>query len=340
MPRFETIRDVVEPVEEYRRGGYHPVHLEDTIGYRYKVIAKLSFGQFSTIWLARDKAFEKTQHFIALKILKANNGPEGNTEGPNGLHLCLVFPVVLGDCHDLTVTAKPRNAAFVRSVSKQILLGLQVVHDEGFIHCDLPPANILIAKAGTTEDGGEGEAPVLYPPEFSPVQWLDGVTVDDSAPRYLVHSQRRRGALDEKDFSILLSTIGDLGSDRTLFPLCHEQWTNAVFAVLALPREMGYQDRFWALGCLIFELATNEPLFSIGTFGLSHEDIDTEHLRQIEQVLGGGLDGFVTYLAARLPADFGAGNTRCLAAFLLLMLQQDPPEEDGDSRVAGAAISE
>lgn len=55
MPRFKRIYDVVEPVEEYRVGGYHPVHLHDLFKQRYEVIGKLAFGQFSTVWLARDQ---------------------------------------------------------------------------------------------------------------------------------------------------------------------------------------------------------------------------------------------------------------------------------------------
>jgi serine/threonine-protein kinase SRPK3 len=54
MRRFERIYDVVEPVEEYRPGGYHPIHLHDMFKDRYEVIAKLAFGQFSTVWLAED----------------------------------------------------------------------------------------------------------------------------------------------------------------------------------------------------------------------------------------------------------------------------------------------
>lgn len=55
MRRFERIYDVVEPVEEYRPGGYHPVHLHDVFHQRYEVIGKLAFGQYSTVWLAKDQ---------------------------------------------------------------------------------------------------------------------------------------------------------------------------------------------------------------------------------------------------------------------------------------------
>ena len=48
-------------------------------------------------------------------------------------------------------------------------------------------------------------------PEFSPVSWLPGVEVDNSAPRYLISSQRPRGMLDNAAFSTLIVKIGDMG---------------------------------------------------------------------------------------------------------------------------------
>lgn len=54
MRRFERIYDVVDPVEEYRAGGYYLVHLGDTFHQRYHIIGKWAFGQFSTVWIAKD----------------------------------------------------------------------------------------------------------------------------------------------------------------------------------------------------------------------------------------------------------------------------------------------
>lgn len=55
LRRFERIHEVVEPVEAYRPGGYHPVHLHDRLNDRYEVVGKLSYGQSSTVWLAKDQ---------------------------------------------------------------------------------------------------------------------------------------------------------------------------------------------------------------------------------------------------------------------------------------------
>lgn len=74
---------------------------------------------------------------------------------------------------------------------------------------DLQPANIMFSIPGTayTENFLQGS-------QFSPVRWLDGAKADDSAPEYLMVSQRPRGQLDDADFSTLLVKIGDLGGGK------------------------------------------------------------------------------------------------------------------------------
>lgn len=44
-----------EPLEKYRSGGLHPIHIHDCFeDGRYEVLNKLGFGSYSTVWLARD----------------------------------------------------------------------------------------------------------------------------------------------------------------------------------------------------------------------------------------------------------------------------------------------
>lgn len=50
--RFRETGDPCEWVELYRPGGLHPIILGDTLkNGQYRVIRKLSYGSFSTVWL-------------------------------------------------------------------------------------------------------------------------------------------------------------------------------------------------------------------------------------------------------------------------------------------------
>jgi hypothetical protein len=58
-----------EDPKDYRRGGYHPVHIGDTFVGRYHVLRKLGWGHFSTVWLAWDM---NERRFVALKVVKSS----------------------------------------------------------------------------------------------------------------------------------------------------------------------------------------------------------------------------------------------------------------------------
>lgn len=86
----------------------------------------------------------------------------------------------------------------------------------------------------------------------------------------------------------------------------------------------------------IFELATNEPLFPLGTFGLSAEQLDEEHIYLISQLLdddGHINETFIKHLTDRLAPDFGAKNIQRLASLLWLMLQQDPTKRTSTAKL-------
>lgn len=65
-------------------------------------------------------------------------------KGPNGLHLCLVFPVMVSDGEAMTIREKPRYSGYIREVSLQILLGLDFLHDSGLIHGGISPGDQIL----------------------------------------------------------------------------------------------------------------------------------------------------------------------------------------------------
>ncbi|KAL5338291.1 serine protein kinase [Aspergillus crustosus] len=316
MRRSERIHDVVEPVEEYYTGGYHLVHLGDTFHHRYRIAGKWAFSQFSTVWIAEDIRLER---YVTLKILKANissNSRERSVllhlskadthypgkshvlqlldqfehKGPNGLHLCLVFPVMMSDSQVITIQEKPCYSGYVQEILKQILLGLNYLHDQGLIH----GTNILFIL--DCDLSGE----IITEPEFSPVNWLPGVKVDNSDLRYLISSQRPRGMLDNAAFSTLLNKQDDFLPVTPMALRAPE---------LLQPNLWNEKVDIWALGCL--------PLFPIESFGCT-----------IDELFEHGNQKFTFYLSERLPTDFGKENTEKLANFLWSALQERPEDRE------------
>lgn len=153
----------IEELEDYVSDGYHPTIIGDTFSSgRYKVVHKLGFGGYSTIWLARD---QHKQRYVALKILTAwasRHSPEADIlqhstegspthagkrftpplfdqfsfEGPNGHHRCLVGEPagcnIARSKEDSPDFMFPPDAA--RSAAAQLLLGVSYLHDRDICH--------------------------------------------------------------------------------------------------------------------------------------------------------------------------------------------------------------
>lgn len=150
----------VESVEQYKPGGYCPVDVADEIhNSRYRVIYKLGFGSFSTVWLAEDR---HDNRLVALKFLRADTARDTaecqilqhlrashpghpfvvdlldqfTVESENGSHLCLVSEV-LGPSIGSVMYESSDNSlpwGICRTVAAQCVRGLAHLHSCGVIH--------------------------------------------------------------------------------------------------------------------------------------------------------------------------------------------------------------
>lgn len=146
-----------EYLEKYEPGGFHPVHLGDVYDGRYRVVHKLGFGGFSTVWLARDTI---SHRWAALKIVVASESQTYEArstiashpsviqsqhfavpdrrfwiDGPNGQHLCLVGPVLGPDLAKLSKGIYSRiKPDFAKEVSLQAAQALAQLHASGICH--------------------------------------------------------------------------------------------------------------------------------------------------------------------------------------------------------------
>ncbi|KAK4208660.1 kinase-like domain-containing protein [Rhypophila decipiens] len=214
----------LEPLSEYRPGGYHPTHIGDNLGppndlNRYTVIVKLSNSPAYTVWLCRDHQASQSQ-YVAVKIVRAevdreklmelhldalddHAAPGGEyiafslnkfvLEGPNGAHQCMVFEV-LGHCLDPGMwlewdQARDNEAPRVlRKMCHQVTQAMAFLHNNGICHGDFRPANIGV-KLRDLDGLSEDEVLGLFDqPKKVEVRHLPTATNLEHQPKYLVHA--------------------------------------------------------------------------------------------------------------------------------------------------------
>ena len=161
--QYELI-ELVEDLEKYQPGGYHPICLDDRLQNRYRVVHKLGHGTFSTVWLARDQQTQQhgavevgiadapskeidTLKYLTEMINASINSSTGaamipivkdhfTIDGPNGNHPCLVTN--LARCSLSDSKQEGGRGLFqldvFRSLAAQLILAVCFVHSQGYCH--------------------------------------------------------------------------------------------------------------------------------------------------------------------------------------------------------------
>lgn len=169
QPRPERryhLQEETEYLEQYCAGGYHPVKLGDEFSnHQYRIVHKLGFGSYSTVWLAKDAQSKK---HVAIKINAATDSIFSNErrmlhvlkehrrskpcvkggdyvskllddftiDGPNGRHVCLVSEPEGCSVADSKEGGDgwlfPLHIA--RAIAARVIMGLSFVHDAGIVH--------------------------------------------------------------------------------------------------------------------------------------------------------------------------------------------------------------
>ncbi|KAF3343341.1 hypothetical protein VdG2_08491 [Verticillium dahliae VDG2] len=164
-PKYNWI-DGVERLEQYEPGGYHPVMINDLLHGRYRVVDKLGFGGYSTIWLAQD---DQLRRYVAVKVGVANPAlsrheprilraltrpssashaaPKGidtcdaipsildefDVQGPNGTHTCYAMAPAQGNLKEASFSRLfPIQVA--RALAAKLAMAVAFVHSHGYVH--------------------------------------------------------------------------------------------------------------------------------------------------------------------------------------------------------------
>jgi serine/threonine-protein kinase SRPK3 len=157
----------VERLEMYEPGGYHPVMIDDLLHNRYRIVDKLGYGGYSTIWLARDEILKRN---VAVKIgisspslprreievlralyssrsnLHAHTGSVMDSctalpsvldafdiDGPNGTHACYTLTPAQGSLKEASFSRLfPIQVA--RALAARLATAVASVHSRGLVH--------------------------------------------------------------------------------------------------------------------------------------------------------------------------------------------------------------
>ncbi|KAF8308748.1 kinase-like protein [Clavulina sp. PMI_390] len=188
VPTTRLSRDAAlkeEQSDEYDHGGYRQILVGDTLNKgRYRVVRKLGFGHFSTVWLVKD---ERENKHVALKVVKSMhkyaqtaideiallsiiqhprgrghaNHPGRKHIDPAYRHVCITFEPLgetlltllkrLATC-DETLLKIGLPTSLVQQIIRQVLLALDFLHSRaGLVHTDLKLENVLVCAEDVEE---------------------------------------------------------------------------------------------------------------------------------------------------------------------------------------------
>lgn len=160
-PQYRFI-ECVEDLDRYSPGGYHPLKIGEGLNNgRYRLVDKLGYGGYSTIWLARDL---REARYVAVKVITADGSsctPEASlmdslgklpstpgadiipplldefwVAGPNGKHKCNVTPPAR-----MSLFAAREASLFhlfppkvAQSIIAQLIRGVAFLHSNDIVH--------------------------------------------------------------------------------------------------------------------------------------------------------------------------------------------------------------
>ncbi|KAL8982760.1 MAG: hypothetical protein Q9177_005173 [Variospora cf. flavescens] len=294
-PLIYGFQESVEDVKRYREGEYHPVQLGDEFcDGRYRVVHKLGWGSYSTVWLARDQqanrnvalkiivaiASESSSESRILRLLEQHraSGPDSTGEqsvaklldeftfeGPNGRHTCLVSEPAGCSIADSQEAGDgwlfPLQIA--RAIATKIVLGVEFLHRVGVVHGDLHTRNIFFRAPDVERLCPDELYQLVGPPTAKPVERLDGGPLGAGVPPYTVWPLSiGKGCEDVTDTDLMIADFGEAYVARDTSPerlntpilLCPPEW-------LLKTETVGMPADIWTLACTVYDVLGEANLF-------------------------------------------------------------------------------
>ncbi|KAI0867389.1 kinase-like domain-containing protein [Hypoxylon argillaceum] len=283
-----------EPLHRYTEGGYHPVHLGDQLKHgRYRVLHKLGWGGYSTVWAARD---QDVGRYVAVKISISERQPRSKDRqlhvmraiaasssqhpgaasvmkiidnftlnGPNGTHQCMVLELLgpsISDVLDVRFADNRLPGALAKKVARQTLLGLDYLHQHGIGHGDLHTRNIVFTLPLLNSTAEDELSRILGEPEVAQIRRVNGERPERGVPQYIVRPSPYPSSVLSLSSSVKIVDYGESFFDADSPATLHTPLAVRAPEVV-LGDVFDHRVDLWSMGCLLFELFTGQPPFDV-----------------------------------------------------------------------------
>ena len=286
---YFDVGGVLEDASEYRKGGFHPVHIGDILNGRFEVVHKLGSGGYGIAWLCLDKTLNKWR---AVKVMAADHSMKGKDQlvlqhlrskasvetllenhiaapveefwvtGPNGKHLCFVMPFLgcdVGTWRWGLDWREEEPGTLSKRICHQIAKSLGFLHRHGVCHGDFRPSNILMQLKDI--DGLEKHEVynLLGKPRRTKID-QSNLASSGTFPKYSVVPIEPETL---RAFAIPIVAVVDFGESflsDTPTESCGIPIRYAAPEVL-FNTSISKASDVWALVCTLFEIRTRQNLF-------------------------------------------------------------------------------
>jgi serine/threonine protein kinase/Tfp pilus assembly protein PilF len=229
---------------------------------RYEIVAKLGEGGMGEVYRARDTELDRE---VAVKVLPDEVAHDAArmsrferearaaaaVDHPNILAIhdigshggvpFIVFELLDGEPLRHAVSAGPLPTSKILDLSVQIAEGLAAAHERGIVHRDLKPDNVFVTSAGRAKILDFGLAKVKEP--------VAGPGLQDDAPTVSLGTSP----------GTVLGTIGYMSPEQVR------------------GEEVDLRTDIFALGCVVYEMASGRPPFRRGSHADTVSAILNEH---------------------------------------------------------------
>lgn len=176
-------------------------------------------------------------------------------KGPNGSHLCFVYPVAGPRVSDILQIFNGPDMV-LRKVALQAARAMATLHEHGVCHGDYTPANILLRLSGLNSLSESEIIQALGEPMTTEVSKISGEPLELTVPKYLVYPLDYI-EIDQRFFTEDIYVI-DSGESFNISKPPESLSVPRSYSPpeLIVERRAGLASDVWALGCTLFAIRT------------------------------------------------------------------------------------